>query len=387
MNSRERVRNAIEFKEIDRIPLDMCFTIGAYNNMVKYFDGKFPEATACNIWQLTFPPKEFLQHINVDCIYLSIGKPSTQPDYVWGCDEYTTEFGLTMKKSVTPDGYMDYEPYNAPFADFTVEDLEEFPWPDPTDEAMYAHLEAQAKDWYETTDLAIVGYFGASIFSHACMLRGMEQWLVDMLIDREFADVLLEKLTTYYTQVYCTALERCGKYLEFIRTDNDDYGTQNGLMISRDTYREVMKPHMVGFYSAIKKKFLEVNPHGKLMKHSCGDVFDLVDEFIDLGIDMLDPVQPMTAGMKAEKLIPAYGGKIAFHGAIDTQHLLVEGTPAEVKEGVKKTMQGFAMPGGYIVAPAHHLQPDVPPENIMAISEAVMKYGNVCGGELAAHKK
>lgn len=376
MNSRERVQAALDYQPVDRVPLDATLTIGACNKLINHLQLPVEPVKECCIFQLCFPEPEILKSLGIDCTYLPINVPSNVKPYQYGDMEHITEFGLLYRKTVTSEGYEDMQIVNAPLADYEMEDLDKYPWPDPNDDAIYAGLRERAKWLYENTDLAIVGYFGGSMFTLASQLRGMENWLVDMVADPEYALALMNRLKEYFITLYSRCLDECGEYLSFIRTDYDDYGAQNSELISPTMFREMVKPIISDYYTTIKKKFLEKNPNGKLMKHTCGSVFNFIDDFVDMGIDMLDPIQTTAANMEIENLAK-FKGKIVFHEAIDTMHLMPQGTPEAVDEAVRKAIEQLAMENGsgYLIGPGHHLQPDVPPENFVALRDAVKKYG------------
>ena len=376
MTSRERFLAAVEQKPIDKIPFDMTISIEAYNNLIKHLDVKLPEITTCGINCMVYPEVAFYEALGIDVMYLKIGAPKGVKAFTFGDPEVTNEFGLTYRKLVTASGLIDYEPVNTPFKDFTVEDLDRFPWPDPLDERIHAGLRERAEAILGRRDMAIGGYFFASLFTTPSLLRGMGQWLMDLLINEDFARRFMEILCDYYTKLYCKALDECGKHLSFVRLDHDDFGTQNGLLISRELFNRVVRPYEEKFCRAVKEHFLAINPDGKIMKHSCGDVLELVGDFIDMGIDILNPIQPRTKHMTRERLFKDYGGKIAFMGGIDTQVVLPQGKPADVEAEVKDAIEKLAGPSGYIVGPAHHVQADVPPENILAFARAVKKFGS-----------
>lgn len=377
MNSRERVEAALNYQPVDRVPVDATLTIDACNKLIKHLNIPVEPIKECCIFQLCFPEPEILKALNIDCTYLPIHVPSNVKPYRYGDEEHYTEFGLKYVKVKMPGGYEDMSIVNAPLADYEIEDLDNYPWPDPNDDAIYAGLRERAKWLYENTDLAIVGYFGGSMFTLASQLRGMENWLYDLAAEPEFAIALMNRLKEYFITLYSRCIDECGEYLSFIRTDYDDYGAQNSEMISPKMFREMIKPIISEYYSTIKKKFLEKNPNGKLMKHTCGSVYAFIDDFIDMGIDMLDPIQTSAANMKLDKLGADFKGKICFHEGIDTMRLMPTGTPEEVEKEVKYAIENLVMDNGsgYLIGPVHHLQPDVPPENFVALTEAVKKYG------------
>jgi uroporphyrinogen decarboxylase len=161
----------------------------------------------------------------------------------------------------------------------------------------------------------------------------------------------------------------------------DDFGTQQGPLISLDLFREQVKPYLKSFYGNVRKKFAEVNPLGRLMKHSCGDNSIFINDFIDIGVNILDPLQS-SSGKMTRELLAGYRGRIAFHGNINTQKVMPYGSPADVREDVKDAIRHLASPSGYICGPVHHILGDVPPENIIALRDAVLEYGQVKDGKL-----
>ncbi len=377
MTPRERFIAAVNQQPVDKIPFDMTITIGAYNNLIKYLNLDLPEIKNCGINMMVYPDVEFYQALGIDCMYLKIGAPSNVKPFQFGDEEYTTEFGQIYRKMFCTNGIIDYEVVNSPFRDFTIEDLENFPWPNPLDESIHAGLRETAQQICSRYDAALGGYFNASIFSTPSLLRGMDQWLMDLIIEEDFARRFMEIMCDYYTKLYCKALDQCGEYLSFVRLDFDDFGTQNGLLISKELFNRVVRPYEEKFCRSVKEHFLKINPDGKIMKHTCGDVIKIVDDFIDMGIDVLNPIQPRTKYMTRERLFEEFGGKIAFMGGVDTQVILPYGTPEEVDAEVKDCISKLAGPSGYIIGPAHHVQADVPPENIAAFCNAVKKYGVV----------
>jgi len=377
MNSRERVQAALNYEPVDRVPFDATLTISACNRLIDYLHIPTPHVKDCNIFQVCFPEPVVLKELGIDCVYLPLNPPSSVRPYRFGEEEYTTEFGLLYKKALTSAGYEDMQVVNAPLSDYTLEDLDKFPWPDPNDEAIYEGLREKAKWWHENTDFALVGYFGSSMFTLASLMRGMENWMVDLITDPEFAIALMTRIKEYYLTVYTRCIEECGEYLSFIRTDNDDYGAQNSELISPKMFREMIMPVFQDYYDTLKAKFLAKNPNGKLMKHCCGSVSNLIDDFVAWGIDMLDPIQTSAANMDLDSLSARHKGKIAFHAGIDTMRLLPFGTPEEIKAEVKHTIEKLCMDNGsgYLIGPVHHLQPDVPPENFLALRDAIQSYG------------
>ncbi|MDR1587181.1 MAG: hypothetical protein LBS57_06985 [Treponema sp.] len=371
MTSRQRFLEAVNHRTTDRPPFDCTITIDAYNRLVRAMNLNLPPKTDCSIFLTVQPDIEVIRGLGLDFVYLPLSENKTHPAFHYGVDHYVDIWGVDYKK-ITVGKFINYVNVNAPLAGAETGDLASYPWPDPDEPSLYRGLAERAKELSEKTGCAIVGLFGGSVFTEASLLRGMQQWYEDLLAEPEFAARLMEILSDYFTRVYRNAVSECGGYLDLIRIDNDDYGTQESLLISPGVFRSLVKPLISKYYGTVKEHARKFNPEIKLMKHSCGAVFDLVGDFIEMGIDILDPVQVSAKGMDIDRLKGAYGDRITFHGGIDTQRVLPHGTPAEVEEFTAKTISVLGRGGGYIVCPVHHVEGDVPAENILAMGKAVM---------------
>jgi uroporphyrinogen decarboxylase len=232
-------------------------------------------------------------------------------------------------------------------------------------------VEEEAKTLFENTDFAVVGSAGGptNIFELSWYLRGLDQLLMDLVADKHFAHALLRKVTDLQKAKYGEFLKKAGKYLDIVRV-GDDMGTQGQPFFSPALYREMIKPYQREFYSFIKER-----TDAALMFHSCGNVYPLIPDLIEVGVDILNPVQVSINDMDPARLKREFGDRLAFSGAIDTQRVLPYGTPEEVEEEVRRRVQELGPNGGYLIASVHNIQPDVPPENVVALFRAGKKYG------------
>jgi len=201
-------------------------------------------------------------------------------------------------------------------------------------------------------------------FDFARYIRGTEQFFIDLAYEPEKAEILLDKVN----ELAISFFERCfsvvgdlvdGVYL------GDDWGTQQGLAISPEMWKKYIKPRYKKLLALIKSSGL------KYCHHTCGGVYPIIAEMIDLGFDVLNPIQPLAKDMDPEKLGKEFGSDIAFYGGIDEQRTLPRGTVEDVKNEVLNRMNTLGKYGGYIVAPSHAFQPDTPVENVLAVYEAV----------------
>lgn len=253
----------------------------------------------------------------------------------------------------------------------TIEEIENYPWPDMDDPSRVAHVREQARRLKEENRYAIMGTPWLLFpFERAHAMQGLDKFLYNMVKNRDFAKALLAKITDLCKQLMGHFLEEAGENLDIIKI-GDDLGTQQSLMISPKMYRELLKPFHADLISFIKSR-----TKAKVFFHTDGDVFDLIDDFIEIGVDILNPIQT-SAGKMANlaELKQRYGKNIVFCGAIDTHHILPHGTPEEVRQEVKRVIEILGPGGGYLVASVHTIMNDVPPENILAMVDAVEEFG------------
>jgi len=253
--------------------------------------------------------------------------------------------------------------------------LEAFPWPDPAEPTRYDGLEDKARYLYEKTDFALHGRLGESIYERAGYMRGLENWMIDLLLHRDFAIALLQRLADIQLEMHYQGLNLIGAYLSTLRLGGEDLGSQEGPMISPKTFRDIVKPVLADHYAKVKERYINLNPDGKLMLHSCGSIREFIPDFIDMGIDVLDPVQTTANGMNWLSLKREFGNQISFHGGIDTQKVLPFGTLEAIEDEVRRKLEMFARGGGYILCPTHNVMGDIPASNLVYYFEAVARFG------------
>lgn len=253
----------------------------------------------------------------------------------------------------------------------TIEDIENYLWPDMDDPTRVAHVRAQAMQLAEENQYAVMGTPWLMFpFERAFSMQGMDRFLLNLAMEPDFSKSLLGKITEKCKQLLNNYLREAGEFLDIIKI-GDDLGTQESLMISPKMYREIVKPFHADLISFIKER-----TQAKVFFHTDGDVFDLIGDFIEIGVDILNPVQT-SAGRMADldKLKRDYGDNIVYCGAIDTHRVLPEGSPAEVEEEVSRVINALGPGGGYMLASVHTIMNDVPPENVLAMVDAVITHG------------
>jgi uroporphyrinogen decarboxylase len=200
---------------------------------------------------------------------------------------------------------------------------------------------------------------GASVFQHPAFLRGSDNLLADMALRPELAEYLIDRHTDFYVAFFDRMFNAARGMVDILRIA-DDLGMQDRLLMSPAMFDRFIAPRL--------ERIIRM-AHGhcvKVMFHTCGAVVPLIDRLIDLGVDMLDPIQVRAKGMDPVEIKERFGSRIALHGAIDTQYLLPRGTPEEVAGEVRRMIATLG-PEGYVISPCHVLQTDVPTANVLAI--------------------
>ena len=241
----------------------------------------------------------------------------------------------------------------------TMAELKEFRWPSP-DQFDHAALAAQCE---QVDDYAIL-YGFADVWQRPGLVRGWEGMFLNMATHPEWAHFLSRKFTDFYKRDYIRAAGATNGRIDLYLLISD-LGSQHGPLISVPMFHEFVAPYLREMVDCIH------GLGGKVLFHSCGLIRPFISELIQVGIDVLDPIQPVGPEMSPEQLKAEFGDRLSFHGGIDMQHLLPQGTPEEVRAEVRRYCDVFARDGGYILGPAHLFQLDVPPENILAVYQDV----------------
>ena len=326
LHPRERVRLALRSQEPDRVPIDLdgwatYFTEGAYRNLLGYL--KIEEEPKINDWFLVSGINEsILQRFGVDFRRVGLGAPDgfqirSYPDECWD-DEWGIRKRRVAHHSKRAGKTVFYsEMIDPPLAEATIDDLETYPWPDPEDPGRYRGLAEKAKHLHQTTDYALVASaIGNGIFEQAQALRGFQKFFEDLLINQEFASRLIDRILNVQIAVFDRYLSIVGPYVEMVET-SDDYGMQTGPLISPSLYREMLQP-------AHKRlnRFIKERTDAKIYLHSCGSIVDVLDDLLDAGVDVINPVQPRAKGMDSVQLKSRFGDRVVFHGGVDVQQVL-----------------------------------------------------------------
>lgn len=371
MTSRERVLMALNHQEPDRVPIDIGstannFTKGLFEKLIEHFEIKVPSFVPRPDESAPYYNDELVKCLGGDFRHIFVYPPSTADFSVRANGTTINEWGF-VKKEI---GGMRQQMGNPLSEAETPADVLAYNWPDPDDEARYKGVKERAKYLYNNTDCAIAARaVSHGIFELSLELLGMENLMMDMAIGGELTNVLMDKVLDIQCKIYENYLRECGKYVHVVQTA-DDYGTQNGLMISPDMFRLYIKPRRTKLNRLIKK----YAPNAKILHHTCGSVFDLMDDLIDCGIDILNPVQPFAAKMDSFELKKHFGSRICFHGGIDEQYAFPTGKEA-IENEVRLRIRAFAPGGGYIIGPTSNIQDDTSVETVLHYLEKAAEYG------------
>ena len=371
MNPRERFEAVVNHREPDRIPVDLGRHVGSlhrlsYTNLVENLadpDLKNQDKILDRMVQNVFLDEKLLRKFNVDFRWLV-------PNWV-GVHEVVDEDAYLDMWGIKWTYMLDsYSMVDSPLKDVPIEGLDGYAWPDPYDSQMFAGLREQAKHWYENTDYVIVAdSIKGGLLTKALQIRGYEAFFSDLAQDIPYAEALLDKLLWLYKEMWSQYLKEVGPYVQMVYF-TDDIGAQNSMMISPDTFRSLLKPRLKDLIDHIKN-LADV----KFMYHTDGSVVPVIGDIIEMGVDILNPIQTSAMGMDTYAMKESYGDRLCFHGAIDVQQMLPFSTPEEVRYDVAKRIFDLGRGGGYILSPCHNIGADVSPENILALFDAAKELG------------
>ncbi len=353
MDSKERVWTAIRRAEPDRLPLDFPANPWVQTRLHRELG--------------TTGPRQLLERLHCDIVDL---RGLVEPRYAGpipasrdlGDGVRENFWGWRQKIMPSATGPEDCFVQFVLGAATTIDDYQQHRWPH-ADWFDFSEYAAGLADWDGMALLAS----GASVFQHATFLRGIDALLMDMAVQPEMAHWLMDRFTSFYLEYFDRLLSAANGRIDILRVA-DDLGTQRGLFFSPQMFRTFIKPRLkqlVDLAHAHKAAF---------MFHSCGAIRPLIDELVEIGVDILDPLQAAADGMDPQSLKGAYGDRLCLHGGICTQYLLPRGTVAQVRAEVQRRCEILGRGGGYILAPCHVLQTDVPTENILAAAETAFAW-------------
>jgi len=381
MLARERVHMALNHEEPDRVPIDLGSTPvtgicrNAYASLLACLGLSGREIQVVDILQqLAGVDEDVLQALEVDFRPIQTNPPAgfrlqvrDEGDY----EVYYDQWGAKLSRPKVGGHYFDYVEY--PIKESTLQALERYSWPDPDDPSRYAGLRERARTLREQMPYALVGIcdLATDILARPQWIRGYAESMLDLAADPDFAEAFLERLTQIAVRAWSHFLDEVGEYLDVV-TFYDDLGMQDRPLISPAMYRRLVKPRHARIIETIKTR-----TKAKVFMHSCGAVSELIPDIIEIGVEILNPVQVSAAGMgNTAELKRRYGKNLAFWGGVcDSQRVLPFGTLAEIQEETRQRISDLAPGGGFVFAPIHNIQDDVPGEKTLALYRTALEHG------------
>jgi uroporphyrinogen decarboxylase len=356
MTPRERFLTTINRGNPDRPPVMVTLTPQAARKLSDALGLPYEESYD-SLLSTRISHMNLLTHLGNDAVGVAACSQADRPTVQTPDGLIRNEWGMVFKNAGLYNEF-----YSFPLANVeTAVEIENYPFPDPFGSGRFDKAKQNISKF--GGNYGVIGDLECAIFETSWYLTGLEKMLMDMLLEPEYLHPLLDKVMYINTE---TGKELIRQGVDMLWC-GDDFGSQEGLLMDPDLWRSIFKPRIRKMF----EEFRSVNPNIKLAWHTCGSVLSIIPDFIEVGLDILNPVQPMAKGMKPEFLKKEYGNDLIFFGGICVQDLLPNGTPTSIKEEVKRRMEIFGAGGGYIAAPAHNVQDDTPVENILAVFEAI----------------
>jgi uroporphyrinogen decarboxylase len=411
MTARERVIASVEHREPDRLAVDLGsnpssgISAVAHANLVRHLGLRDQRTRVYDVvQQLAQPSDELLDRLRIDAV--DIGRTFDASDEDWqlmtlpsGIDvEMPAWFHPVHQENGAWEAFRDegvriasmplganfFDQTHFPYLDGYPDDLSSLPqvmplvlwsglvhspWDHAGDTGFWETLRRQTLELRASTDRALMVVVGCNLFEWGTFLRRIDNFLMDLVLDQANVERLLDALLEIHFETLDQVIASVGDIVDIVRF-GDDLGTDTGPLMSPATYRAIFKPR-----HAALNAYVHERSSMKTFLHSCGSLYELLPDIIETGVDILNPVQISAADMQPEKLKREFGADITFWGGgADTRKALPKGTPEEVRDHVRRNIEAFAPGGGFVFATAHNMLPDVPPQNIEAMFEAIDEY-------------
>ena len=380
MNSRQRILKTLDHKEPDRIPFDVggantTIHVKAYAALRDYLGlPKIDIQLLHQAGQVAKLDEDFLELLKVDTRFVAVVKPMSQGkaklrdegDYIAMSDSWGVGWRMPKKNGLY------YDMYQHPLSGPDVKELlKSYTWPSASSPSIYEGQLEMAQEFLKQDKAVMLGGYSAGPFEKFSWLRGFIDAFTDFAADPGLVKTIMDRIVALKIEYWERSLAKVGDLVDIV-FEGDDVAGQDRLLISPKTYRDILKPRHKEIFQAIKK----AAPHVKIHFHTCGAIRPLIPDLIEIGVDILNPVQISAAGMDPFELKKEFGSELVFWGGgIDTQNIFSSGTPQEVRDDVRRNIDALAPGGGFVFNTVHNTQADVPPENFMAMWETLQEYG------------
>lgn len=380
MSARERVIRALNHEEPDRIPIDLGgFQTGihkkAYQDLTRHLGLVETIQDRDPVQQIAIPSEAVLNRFHVDIRYITAHGPDSFTGAIEIHERHgkrwydlRDEFGVVWSMPEDQMLYMDISYH--PMASATIRDIEAYPFPNGGDPSRFTGVREKALAIRQQTPYALSSGICGVTYEVCWYMRGLERWFLDMMDNPAFCEALIDRTAQFWVDWLQGFLIQVGDLLDIIMI-GDDLAGQHGPLFSPKFYREVVRPRQQRVIDTIKK-----HTQAKIWYHTCGNCSQYIPDLIEMGVDILNPVQISANGMDPKELKARFGKNIVFWGGgIDSQHVLPFATPGQIIEEVKRMVEIFKPGGGYVFNNVHNIQAGVPPENIVAMYEAAYEFG------------
>jgi len=380
MTSRQRMLAALNHQSPDRVPIDLGGNQTgihkfAYAALLKHL-GIADQVTIMDaVQQLAQPCEALLERFHVDTRYISAKAAAgfqgaivqnRREGRLW--HDLRDEFGVVWSMPDDHPYYMDISHH--PLAKAKLAEIAAYPFPKGDDPGRFEGLRQRAMRLRNETPYAVVGGISGVVYEICWYMRGLEQWLMDLLTEPDFCAALLDQTLKFWLDWFRVFLDEVGDLVDVIMI-GDDLAGQTGPLFRPEVYRTLVKPRQKRLVQYIRSR-----TQAKIWYHTCGACAGYIPDLLDNGIDILNPVQVSAKDMDPATLKARFGDRLVFWGgAIDAQHVLPSASPETVREHVRRNLAAWKPNGGYVFNNVHNIQGGVPPENIVAFYDAAYEFG------------
>jgi uroporphyrinogen decarboxylase len=380
MKPRDRVLAAVNHQVPDRVPIDLGGNQTgihkyAYRDLIELLGIRDDLNVMDAVQQLVKPCEAVLERFHVDTRYISAGAGEgfkgeivkyERKGRLW--HDLTDEFGVVWSMPDDYQYYMDIS--HNPLANATLKDIAEYPFPKGDDPARFADIRRAALAIRNETPYAVVSGISGVVYETCWYLRGLERWFMDMVEQPEFCEALIEQTLKYWLDWFRLFLDEVGDLVDVIMV-GDDLAGQTGPLFRPEFYRRVVKPRQKRLV-----QYIHSRTQAKVWYHTCGACQTYIPDLIDNGVQILNPVQISASGMDPAVIKEKFGKEIVFWGgAIDSQRVLPQAAPEEIRRQVGENLKAFKPGGGYVFNNVHNIQAGVPAKNIVALYDAAYEFG------------
>ncbi|MCL5071397.1 MAG: hypothetical protein M1308_10955 [Actinobacteria bacterium] len=372
--SLDRVLTAINHREPDRVPIDFgsretTIHEEPYLELKRYLKIQNKSIRYKQFFlKAVEVDREVLDYLGSDIVNIEIGMEMVSNSKIkldFDNNIFTNEWGT--RYSASKDGkFLKY--FDFPLKTLNKSDIDSYKWPDTSNRVN--NIRDIIKEEFDKKEKAVLLSGVTGIIAIHWFLRGLEQSYMDFAGQLKEAEYLFDMILDWQMGMWEGILAEAGGNIHIIEATNDDIASSEGLIISPGIYRKILKPRQRKLIDFIKKR-----TKAKIFSHSCGAIYEIIPDLIEIGVDILNPVQVTAKGMDSIKLKKDFGKSITFCGGGCSNSILQDGTAQDVKDEARRRLDDFMPGGGYIFAPIHNIQPGVPAENIVALFESAREFG------------